>query len=93
MRKEKMITRTVTQTTAEAMCLDVSTAEVSCITATVGGEHDDTTLLVLLKKMYETPTFKVVHIEHKETKELLLGMTESDFIKYATVLPPRKEAK
>ena len=49
--KEKMITRTVVQTTAEVMCFDVLSTEVSYITVTVGGEHDDTALLVLLKKI------------------------------------------
>ena len=89
MRKERMITRTITQTTVQFMCIDVKTAEVSILDTKIGGIYTNTELLKMLKKMYETDTFKVVHIESQVTGEILLGMTESDFIKYATVLPPR----
>ena len=91
MAREKMITRTTTQTTAEIMCLNILTAEVSIETYTIGGTHTDAELLKKLRAIYETETFKLVAIQKIETETLLLGMTEEDFIKYATVLPPRKD--
>ena len=91
MAREKMITRTTTQTTAEIMCLDVNTAEVSIKTYTIGGTPSDDELLKKLRAIYETETFKLVAVQKIETETLLLGMSEEDFIKYATVLPPRKE--
>ena len=89
MRKERMITRTITQTTVQFMCIDITTAEVSIVDTKIGGIYTNAELLKTLKKLYETDVFKVVNIESQSTEELLLGMTESDFIKYATVLPPR----
>lgn len=37
MAREKMVTRTVTQTTAEVMTIDVTTAEVQIREYTIGG--------------------------------------------------------
>ena len=89
MRKEKMITRTITQTTAQVMRIDVTNSEVSIIETRIGGVYTDTELLKALKKIYETDTYKLVHIESNTHEEILLGMSESKFIEYATVLPPR----
>lgn len=91
MAREKMITRTTKQTTAEIMCLNVLTAEVSIETYTIGGELTDDELLKKLRRVYENAAFKLVAVQNVETETLLLGMTEEDFIKYATVLPPRKD--
>lgn len=89
MRKEKMITRTIIQTSVEAMCIDVTTAEVEIIETKIGGEYTPEELLKALKKIYETDTYKVVNIESMKSEQLLLGMTESYFIEHAQVLPPR----
>lgn len=85
-----MITRTVTQTTAKVMCLNVTTAEVTINEYTIGGTYTDSDLLKKCKKLFETDEFKVVHIESSKVEEILMGMSEDDFIRYATVLPPRK---
>ena len=91
MAREKMVTRTTQQTTAEIMCLNVETAEVEIKSYTIGGSPTDSEILKKLRKIYETETFKLVALQKIETETLLLGMTEEDFIKYATVLPPRKD--
>lgn len=90
MARTKMITRTIEQTTARAMCLRVDTAEVSLEEYTIGGAPDNDELLKKLKAIYETDNFKVVAIKDTYTETKLLGMAEEDFIKYAEVLPPRK---
>lgn len=86
MARERMVTRTVLQTTAEVMCIEVTTAEVTVNSYTLGGTYEQDELLKKLKKIYETDTYKLVHIESVSTEELLLGMSESQFMEYATVL-------
>ena len=88
--KERMVTRTVTQTTAKVMCLNVTTAEVTINEYTIVGTYTDSDLIKKCKKLYETDDLKLVHLESSKVEEFLLGMTEEDFIRYATVLPPRK---
>lgn len=89
MARKRMITRTVEQTTAEVMTLDITTAEVRINSYTIGGSYTDTELLAQLKKLFESDTLKLVHIETQHREELLLGMPEEDFIRLAQVLPPR----
>lgn len=91
MARKRMVTRTIEQTTAKIMCLDVSTAEVTINEYKIGGAFTDAELLTKMKSLYETESFKLVHVEGNTTEEMLLGMTEEDFIRYASVLPPRKE--
>lgn len=93
MRKEKLITRTITVTTAEFMCVDVETANVEVITAELTGKLDNETALKLYKSSVETDIFKVVACQSIEYSEQLYGMTEKEFIKHAKVLPPRKTAE
>lgn len=89
MARVRMITRTIEQTTAEVMTLDVTTAEVRIKEYPIGGRYTDEELLKKLQKLFQTDTLKLVHIESQKCDEVLLGMTEEDFIKYAKVLPPR----
>lgn len=89
MRKEKMITRTITQTTAQVMAIEVTNSEVSIFETKIGGVYTDIELLKTLKNIYETDTYKLVNIESNKHEEILLGMSESQFMEYATVLPPR----
>lgn len=89
MRKEKMITRTITQTSAQVMTIDVTNSEVSIFETKIGGVYTDIELLKMLKKIYETDTYKLINIESNKHEEILLGMSESQFMEYATVLPPR----
>lgn len=93
MSRVKMVTRTVTQTTAEVMSLDVTTAEVQINSFTIGGVFTNDELLKSLKNIYETEELKLVHIVSQTTEELLLGMTEDYFIRLAKVLPPRNANK
>lgn len=89
MRRERMITRTITQTIASVMAIDVTNSEASIFETKIGGVYKDSELLKVLKNIYETDTYKLVHIESNIHEEILLGMTETQFIKYATVLPSR----
>ena len=89
MARERMITRTVKETTAEVMTIDVLTSEVTIKEYTIGGEYSDNDLLTKLQSLFQTDTFKLVHINSQVCKEVLLGMSEDEFIRLAKVLPSR----
>ena len=93
MARKRMITRTVEQTTAQVMTLDVTTAEVQIRSYDIGGQYTDEELLKKLQKLFQTDTLKLVHIESQSCKEVLLGMDEEEFIRLAKVLPPRTTNK
>ena len=93
MARKRMVTRTVEQTTAQVMTIDVTTAEVQVRTYDIGGKYTDEDLLKKLQKIFQTDTLKLVHIESQSCKEVLLGMDEEDFIRLAKVLPPRTTNK
>ena len=91
MRKEKMVTRTVTKTNCEIMCVNVESAEVIVKNFTVFGKYDnENELLKTCQGLFETEHFKLVHVSEFSEEEVLLGMPESKFIELAEVLPPRK---
>lgn len=93
MARKRMVTRTVEQTTAQVMTLDVTTAEVQVCTYNIGGKYSDEDLLKKLQKLFQTDTFKLVHIETQRTEELLLGIPEDEFIRLAQVLPARNKSE
>lgn len=93
MTRKRMITRTIMQTTAKVMTLNVTTAEVQILTYDIGGQYTDDELLKKLQRLFQTDDLKLVHIESQVCNELLLGMNEEDFIRYAEVLPPRSTNK
>lgn len=94
MAREKMITRTIVETTARIMCLDVMSAEASINEFKIGGEWSakPSKLLERLQEIYNTTTFKLVNIEDISEEEVLLGMSVEDFMRYAKVLPSRTKA-
>lgn len=94
MRKEKMVTRTVTKTTCEIMCMDIEHAQVVVKDYTIAGKYDnEKELLKTCQNLFETDTFKLVNVSDFSEEEVLLGMPESKFIELAEVLPPRKDYK
>lgn len=94
MARERMVTRTVELTIAEVMTLDTTNAKVETIAYEVGGGlTDEKAVLKAVKKLHETDTFKCVSVQAISVKEILYGMPEIDFIKYAKVLPPRTKTE
>lgn len=89
MARKRMVTRTVEQTTAQVMTLDITTAEVQVSTYDIGGKYTDEELLKKLQKIFQTDTLKLVHVESQSCNKVLLGMDEEEFIRLAKVLPPR----
>lgn len=93
MARKRMVTRTIEQTTAQVMTLNVTTAEVQVLPYDIGGKYNDEELLKKLQTLFQTDTLKLVHIESQSCKEVLLGMYEEDFIRLAQVLPSRNVNK
>lgn len=90
MARVPMVTRTITTTKANVMCVDVEVGEPFNKEVTVPRTYkDNESLLKTVKPLIETETVKAVHIVAKTEIETLYGMSEQDFIEHASVLPER----
>lgn len=90
MARVPMVTRTITTTKVNVMCLDIEAGEpCNKIVIVPRTYKDDETLLKKVKEVLETETLKPVHVVGKEEIETLYGMTEQEFIERAKVLPSR----
>lgn len=89
MARKRMVTRTIEQTTAKVMTLNVVTAEVTITPYTISGELTGDALLKALQGTYQTDTMKLVHVLESTVESVLYGMEEEEFIKLAKVLPKR----
>lgn len=90
MARVPMVTRTITTTKVNVMCLDIETGEpCNKIAVVLRTYKDDETLLKKVKEVLETETLKPVHVVGKEEIETLYGMSEQEFIEQAKVLPSR----
>lgn len=89
MARKPMVTRTITTTKANVLCMDIQTAEPFNKVVTLPRTYkDDKTLMKKVQEVVETDTVKAVHIVDKEEVETLYGMTEQEFIQNALVLDP-----
>lgn len=94
MARVPMVTRTITTTKVNVMCLDIEIGEPCNKSVVVPRTYkDDEKLLKKVKEVLETEILKPVHIVDKEEIETLYGMTEQEFIEHAIVLPPRTESE
>lgn len=94
MARTPMVTRTITLTRANVLCLNVTNAEPFNVLLEVPHRCVNTDkLLELAKKEINTDDVKVVHIVDLDYVEHLYGMSEEDFIKNAEILPARKTKK
>lgn len=89
MARKRMVTRTIEQTTAKVMTLNVVAAEVTITPYTISGELTGDALLKALQDTYQTDTMKLVHVLESTVESVLYGMEEEEFIKLAKVLPKR----
>lgn len=86
----KKVTRTIITNAYTVICMNTETAEVSHETYNLSDLLDNEKAVKILRKAHETETHKLVAVESVETFEHLYVMSEEDFMKYATALPPRK---
>ena len=88
MRKERLVTRTMNVKDCNVMTVRLSDASVQNVLYTIVNVEDGKELEVL-KKQYEDSDVKIVAVVGMTKREVLYGMEESIFLKYARVLPPR----
>lgn len=89
-RKEKMVTRTFKVTDVLFMVLNMDRDNtVYDVSDTVNGTLSEAEALVKVRDKWEADTFRVVAVKSVFHREVLRGMTESDFLAYSVELPPR----
>lgn len=89
MARKPMVTRTITTTKVNVLCMDIQSAEPFNKLITLPRTYkDDKTLMKRVQEVVETDNIKAVHIVDKEEVETLYGMTEQEFIEKAVVLDP-----
>lgn len=90
MGRTPMVTRTITTTRCNVLCMNVKEGIPFEQEVTIPRTYPDTTkMLKQVAKMIDNESTKAVHIKSYEECETLYGMTESEFISHAEVLPPR----
>lgn len=94
MARVPMVTRTIPTTVVDVFCVntvDRSTFEQSITLPRT--YKDEVKMMKAIEKVLDGEPIKAVSITGYEVQETLYGMTEADFIKAATVLPPRSANK
>lgn len=90
MKRKRMITRTITFTTAKATVYDIASDEIKTVEYKLSGRLSaDEALKVIAKEHKEVCPLKVVEVV---TKVMLYGMPEEKFLELAVVLHNRKGA-
>lgn len=93
MRKEKLITRTITVTEAEIMCFNLDTNEVITLNETYIGDLSDKEIEKHFSADYDNSA-KFLKLVNAEKSSKLYGITEKDFLDNAVELGEnRKEVK
>lgn len=90
MARKRMVTRTITFTTATATVYDIQSDEIKTIEYKMSGELSvDGAMKVITKEHKEVRPLKVTDVS---VQEELYGMSEEKFIELAEILPSRKNA-
>ena len=92
MARERVVTRTVMVTNCEVMCVDVLTAQVAINNYKITGTFTTKEgALKVIKKQYETDTFKCVSVQEMTEQEVIYGMKEVDFIRLAKIMDENRK--
>lgn len=91
----KLITRTISETTYEVMCLNIKTAEVSNRVYSLGSLEftSEAKALAALQSRYNTDDVKIVTIVNRSTIDRLYAMSEECFIRNAIAVDDVKQAR
>lgn len=92
MRKEKMVTRTVSIINVEVLVVDIVSRETLTTNVTYPSSAYLESEALKRANAIMAENHKAVAVINHTSSELLYGMPESKFIELATVLPPRKGA-
>ena len=87
MARKPMVTRTITTTQVNVLCLDIVAGEPFNQQVTLPRTYkEDKKLMKAIEEVVNTESVKAVHVVAKEEVETLYGMSEQDFISNAVVL-------
>ena len=87
MARKRMVTRTITFTTAKATVYDIASNEIKTAEYKLSGElSTDDAIKVITKEHAEVRPLKVTEVT---VQEELYGMSEEKFIELADILPAR----
>ena len=93
MARIPMVTRTIQTTRANVLCLNIVEGEPFNKEVILPRTYkDEKAMMKVVEKLVNNDEVKAVHIVATEVEETLYGMTEQDFISYASILPPRNTA-
>lgn len=91
MARKRMVTRTITFTTAKTTVYDIASDEIKEVEYKLSGELSaDAALKVITKEHAEVRPLKVTEVE---VQEELYGMPEEKFLELAEILPSRAKAQ
>lgn len=91
MARKRMVTRTITFTTATATVYDIQSDEIKTLEYKLSGELSaDGAFKVITKDHKEVRPLKVVEVV---VQEELYGMSEEKFLELAEILPARAKAQ
>lgn len=89
--RKPTVSRTMRFTEANVLTVNVNDQTTDVVTTRLPRTFkDDKSLLKAVRTQLETPTIKVAHVIGTKVITKLLGMSESDFLRYATELPARQ---
>ena len=86
MARERFVTRTINEVTCKALVCDTTNGTVHTESYKLTAVTDEKVALKQLKKLYETDELVIVKVTAMEVQEVLYGMPEVDFIKYAKIM-------
>ena len=87
MARKPMVTRTITTTQVNVLCLDIVAGEPFNRQVTLPRTYkEDKKLMKAIEEVVNTENVKAVHVVAKEEVETLYGMSEQNFINNAVVL-------
>ena len=91
MARKRMVTRTITFTTAKATVYDIESDEIKTVEYKLPGElSSDVALKVITKEHEEVRPLNVTEVT---VQEELYGMPEEKFLELAEILPQRAKAQ
>ena len=93
MARKASVTRTITTTKVNVLCLNLVSAEPFNEIITLAGTYkDDKLIMKQVALEIDNEEVKAVHVVDKEIIERRYGMPESTFIQYAEELPSGKKS-
>lgn len=91
MARQRMVTRTITFTTAKATVYDIASDEIKAVEYKLSGELSADVALKVITKEHEE--VRPLYISEVTVQEELYGMPEEKFLELAEILPPRAKSQ